>query len=269
MSSSVTRDAQIGQRLLAAQRRAVAGSSARAPPRRRSPRPRARSSGGAGRSSGGSPPGCGRGARASAASASSEAIRSSSVSPIPTRIPLVNGIRSSPAASIVSSRRAGCLVGEPAWTVSISRSETDSSISPCEAVTSRSRARSSRVEDAEVRVRQQPALERPLAGPDDVGDEVLVAVGAKALGDLGVHLGPLAGEDEQLLRVAADRLLEALLDLVGRVEVRPMRRERAVLAVAAARPRQRERVVAREGDAPHAGRLPPGQVGPADGRGVG
>ena len=56
----------------------------------------------------------------------------------------MNGIFSSPAASIVARRRAGCLVGEPAWTVSISRSEIDSSISPCEAVTSRSRARSSR-----------------------------------------------------------------------------------------------------------------------------
>ena len=85
--------------------------------------------------------------------ASSEATRSSSVSPMPTRMPLVNGIRSSPAASIVSSRRAGCLVGEPAWTVSISRSETDSSIRPWEAVTSRSRARSSRREHAEVGVR--------------------------------------------------------------------------------------------------------------------
>ena len=73
------------------------------------------------------------------ASASSEATRSSSLSPIPTRMPLVNGIRSSPAASIASSRTAGCLVGEPAWTVSISRSLTDSSISPCEAVTARSR----------------------------------------------------------------------------------------------------------------------------------
>ena len=46
--------------------------------------------------------------------ASSEAIRSSSVSPIPTRMPLVKGIRSSPAASIVARRRAGCFVGEPA-----------------------------------------------------------------------------------------------------------------------------------------------------------
>jgi hypothetical protein len=57
-------------------------------------------------------------------------MRSSTVSPIPTRIPLVKGIRSSPAASIVSSRRAGCFVGEPACTVSINRSEIDSSIKP-------------------------------------------------------------------------------------------------------------------------------------------
>ena len=83
------------------------------PPRRRSAPARARSSSGAGRSSGGSPPGGGRGARGSSASVSSDAIRSSSVSPIPTRIPLVNGIFSSPAAAIVSIRRAGCLVGEP------------------------------------------------------------------------------------------------------------------------------------------------------------
>ena len=83
--------------------------------RRRSRPARARSSSGAGRSSGGSPPGCGRARRARSASASSDAIRSSSVSPMPTRIPLVNGIFSSPAAAIVSSRRAGCLVGDPWW----------------------------------------------------------------------------------------------------------------------------------------------------------
>ena len=76
---------------------------------------------------------------------------------------------------IVSIRRAGCLVGEPACTVSISRSETDSSISPCEAVTSRSRQLLA-LEHAQVRVGQQAPLERALAGPDDVGGEVLEAV---------------------------------------------------------------------------------------------
>ena len=83
--------------------------------------------------------------------------------------------RSSPAA------RAGCLVGEPACTVSIRRSETDSSISPIDAFTSRRRSRSSRAQHAEVRVRQHAALERPLAGPDHIGGEVLVAELAQAL----------------------------------------------------------------------------------------
>ena len=69
-------------------------------------------------------------------------MRSCSVSPMPTRIPLVNGMRSSPAARIVSSRRAGSLVGEPWWATRSGR--IDSSISPWEAVTSRRRARSAR-----------------------------------------------------------------------------------------------------------------------------
>ena len=46
----------------------------------------------------------------SAFRASSASIRSSRVSPIPMRIPLVNGIESSPASRIVSRRRAGNLV---------------------------------------------------------------------------------------------------------------------------------------------------------------
>ena len=78
---------------------------------------------------------------------------------------------------------------------------------------------------------------------------------AQPRGDLRVDLGPLAGEHQQLLGVAPHRLVEPALDLIGRVEVRPVGRERAVLAVAAAGPRQRERVVAREGDAPHARKL--------------
>ena len=160
----------------------------------------------------------------------------------------MNGIRSSPAARIVSSRRSGCFVGEPWWATRSGL--TDSSISPCEAVTSRSRARSARVEHAEVRVRQQPALERALAGPDDVGDEVLVAVLGQPRAHAGVDLGPLAGQHEQLLDVAPRGAVEQREHLVGRVQVRAVRRERAVLAVAAAGPRQRERQVAGEGDAP-------------------
>ena len=52
----------------------------------------------------------------------------------------MNGIFSSPAARIVSSRTAGCLVGDPWW--AIRSGLVDSSINPCEAVTSRKRARS-------------------------------------------------------------------------------------------------------------------------------
>ena len=110
--------------------------------RRRSRRPLGRSSADAARSSGGSPPGCGRGARARRPAPRAMRCAPPRVSPMPTRIPEVNGIRNSPAASIVAIRTAGCFDGEPAWTVSIRRSEIDSSISPCEAVTSRRRARS-------------------------------------------------------------------------------------------------------------------------------
>ena len=130
------------------------------------------------RSSGGSPPGGGRGAAWTAASASSAATRSSSDSPMPTRIPLVNGIRSSPAASIVSSRRAGCLVGEPWWTTRSSRYRLEH-----QALGGGHLPQAGQVlaaEHAEVRVRQQATLERPLAHPHDVGGEV----GEAELGEL-------------------------------------------------------------------------------------
>ena len=87
------------------------------------------------------------------------------------------------------------------------------------------------VEHAEVRVRQQPALERALAGPHDVGDEVLVAELGQPRAHAGVDLGALAGQHEQLLDVAPRGAVEQREHLVGRVQVRPVRRERAVLAV--------------------------------------
>jgi ABC-type nitrate/sulfonate/bicarbonate transport system substrate-binding protein len=62
-------------------------------------------------------------------------------------------------------------------------------------------------------------------------------------------VGRLTREDEQLLDLAARRAVDEALHLVGLVQVRPVRREGAVLAVAAARPREGERDVAREGDA--------------------
>ena len=68
--------------------------------------------------------------------ASRASIRSSRVSPIPTRIPVVNGMASSPAASRVASRRSGALSGAPRW--QSSSATRDSSIIPWEGDTVRS-----------------------------------------------------------------------------------------------------------------------------------
>ncbi len=106
-------------------------------------------------------------------------------------------------------------------------------------------------EDAEVGVRQHPPLQRPLAGPGHVRGEVGVAELGQAARHLGIDLRRLAGEHQQLLGAPPRGVVEQALDLIRCVEVRLVGGEGAVLAVAAARPRQREREVAREGDAPH------------------
>ena len=176
--------------------------------------------------------------------ASSAETRSSGVSPIPTRIPVVNGILSSPASRIVSSLFAG-LLGRRALMndeVRVDRLEHQalrrSHLPEAGQILPR--------QDAEVRVWQKATLEAALAGPDDVRGEVVVPPLGEPPGDLGIDLGALAGEDQELLGVPADRVVEHALDLIRLVDVRPMGREGAVLAVALARPRQRERVVARE-----------------------
>src|SRR5215211_6485540 len=61
-------------------------------------------------------------------------------------------------------------------------------------------------------------------------------------------VGRLAGENEELLDVPARRVIEEPLDLVGLVQVRKPRGERAVPAHAPAGPRQRQGDVARERD---------------------
>ncbi len=107
-------------------------------------------------------------------------------------------------------------------------------------------------EHTEIGVRQQAPLERPLAGPDHVGGEVLVAVLGQLGGHLGVDLWLLARQHQQLLDLALGRPVEDLDHLLGRVQMGLVRGEGAVLAVAPAGPRQRQRQVAREGDAaPH------------------
>jgi hypothetical protein len=104
-------------------------------------------------------------------------------------------------------------------------------------------------DDAEVRMRQQPAFERALACPHHIGGEVVVAPLAQPSRDLGVDLRALAREHEQLLDVPLRGAVEHRDHLVGLVQMRLVRGEGAVLAVAAAGPRQRQRQVAREGDA--------------------
>ena len=113
-------------------------------------------------------------------------------------------------------------------------------------------------EHAEVGVRQQAALERSLARPHDVAREVLEPERVEALADAGMVVGRLAREHQQLLGAVAAGAVEDPLDLVRLVEVRAVRGERAVLAVAAARPGERQRQVAREGDAaaPSRGTIP-------------
>ena len=82
------------------------------------------------------------------------------VSPMPIRMPVVNGTRASPASRIVSSRAAGTLSGEPKCGPprSHSRSDALSSMMPCETDTLRSAAMSSPRHHAGIDVRQQAGL---------------------------------------------------------------------------------------------------------------
>ena len=77
--------------------------------------------------------------------ANSETARSRASSPIPTKMPVVNGIASRPASSIVRSRTAGCLSGDPKCGPPFAESRSDdvSSINPIDALTCFSRASSS------------------------------------------------------------------------------------------------------------------------------
>ena len=80
--------------------------------RRRARASRCRASAG---SSGRSPPARGRGGGGWRRWPRAPSMRSARDSPMPTRMPVVNGMASSPAASSVASRRSGALSGEPRW----------------------------------------------------------------------------------------------------------------------------------------------------------
>ena len=183
----------------------------------------------------------------SAFSASSASIRSSRVSPIPMRIPLVNGIASSPARRIVSSRRAGILSGEAQCgpPFSPSRSAVVSSMIPIEAETGRSSSSSARVITPGIEVRQEPGLveDEPRASLE-VLDRRLAAERAQLLArDLVAQLGLVSEREERLATTGrgtrASDLEYFVLGHVRALAAARRPRERAVAADVAAERGQR------------------------------
>ncbi len=142
-----------------------------------------------------------------AAMATSASSRSRRVSPMPTRIPVVNGTRARPAASRVARRRAGVLSGAPACGPpgSARRAASVSIIIPCDGDTARRRRSSSSVERAGVGVGEQPGLgEHRGGGGDEVVDRRGVAARRQPGGGVGVaRLGRLAQGEQRL--VTAER----------------------------------------------------------------
>ena len=140
------------------------------------------------------------------ASASSASMRSSGRSPMPTRMPLVNGICSSPAARIVSSRscrilRRRALVGDEVGARRLEHQPLRGRhLAQPREVGARQRA--------EVGVRQQAPLERLLATPHHVADEVLEAELREARPHARMVGRVVAGQDQQLLDVAPRRMVE-------------------------------------------------------------
>jgi hypothetical protein len=102
---------------------------------------------------------------------------------------------------------------------------------------------------AQVRVRQDAALERALAAPGHIGHEVAEAERRQALPHARVMRGVVPSQHEQLLHPPARGAVEQALDLVRLVQVRAVGGERAVLAVRHARARERKGQVSGECDA--------------------
>ena len=154
----------------------------------------------------------------SAFSASSASIRSSRVSPMPMRIPLVNGIASSPASRIVSRRLAGTLSGDAQCgpPFAESRSAVVSSMIPIDAETGRRRLELSAGHDTGVQVRQQARLRE---------DE------------------PRAALEVLERRRAPQRVQLLARDLVAQLGLVAEREERLAASRRRARPRDREHLV--------------------------
>ena len=200
----------------------------------------------------------------SAFSASRASRRSARVSPMPIRIPLVNGIASSPASRIVSSRTAGTLSGDAQCgpPFSDSRSETVSSMIPIDADTGRSSSSSRPAHHARVQVRQQPGLVEHAAGAvREVLDRRREAELRELLARDAVAQLRLVAEREQRLRAAGGCSgagdLEHLVDRQERALTAARRsRERAVAADIAAQRRQRDEDLGRVRDEAPAAQRP-------------
>ena len=172
----------------------------------------------------------------------------------------MNGIRSSPASSIVSSRRAGSLSGEAQCgpPFAASRSAVVSSMIPIEAETGRSAASSSRVITPGFRCGSSPvSSSTSLATRPRYSSVVSQPSAAQLLArDPVAQLGLVAEREERLGaagRGAGARDREHLVLGQVRALAAPRRpRERAVAADVAAERRQRDEDLRRVGDEPAA-----------------
>ena len=192
----------------------------------------------------------------SAFSASSASIRSSRVSPIPIRIPLVNGIASSPASRIVSRRRAGILSGEaqcgptPLAEPLRGRLEHDPHRRGDGPQELELRAR----HDAGIEVRQKPCLlEHEPGAASQVLERRLAAERAELVArDLVAELGLVAEREERFAaagrRPGAGDSEHLVLGHVRALASPRRAGERAVAADVAAERRQRDEDLGRVGD---------------------
>ena len=116
--------------------------------------------------------------------ASSAASRSARASPMPTRMPVVNGMASRPAASSVARRRSGVLSGEPRWAAEVGAQRLEHH--PLAGGHRAQRGQLVRVEGAGVGVGEQAGLvEHEPAHGGQVVDGGVVAVLGQPVGAAG------------------------------------------------------------------------------------
>ena len=194
-----------------------------------------------------------------AAMASRASTRSCRVSPMPTRIPVVNGMASSPAASRVARRRSGSLSGEPSWAGTGGQGLEHH---PLRRGDGPQRGQLVGVQGAGVGVGEEAGLvEHQPAHGDEVVDGRGVAVLVEPLAGRGVALlGPLAEGEQRLVAAGLGAGPGDGQDLVGG-QVRgldPGRGggERAVRTAVAAQPGQRDEDLRRVRHPPAVGQVP-------------